>query len=57
MKNEEEKSNSTTFILIAGAIIVLIFVALFVAKSLLSKKVLVAHQRVAELQEAKVRSF
>lgn len=47
---EEEGGNSTTFILIAGVIVVLIFVALFVAKTVLAKKVVVAHQRAAELQ-------
>jgi len=54
---DEEESNSTTFILIAGVIIVLIFVALYVAKTVLAKKVVVAHQRAAELQAAKVKSF
>ena len=49
MLTSDKENHSTTFILIAGGIIVLIFMALFIAKLMLSKKVIRSAQRNAEL--------
>jgi len=49
MLSSEKDNQSTTFILIAGVIIVLVFVALFLSKMLLTRKVLRSHQKNAEL--------
>lgn len=50
MKQEDETSSST-FIMIAGVVIVLVFIALFISKQLLQKQVVVAHLKNSELSK------
>ena len=57
---EDSSSKSTTFILIAGIVIVLVFVTLFVSKMMLQKKVLKRHAEnfeIRQLQDAKFKAF